>query len=426
MIRSNKKLLLVYAFTVVAFVVFFFVTNRHKPKDEGVMNYIKEMEIKTKMLDQRLMKMEHEPSSLLQKNQKQTITGTENINNMLKKKEIKEDLANNLDKQEDPSPAAATINKEDYESDSTKDEITNYMKLIRQQMSNVNKSFQIVNKWNEYKDQKQLMLKRFSVPLKNPNAFPHIILDNVTLDCKAEYDVIVLVNSHSTFTERRARIRNSWGASQTWLTKKKWKVIFTVGVNADAGIINQLKTESKRYNDILVLDIPEEFYTLSKRLLVSLKWVFQKTSTKFVFKADDSVFIHVDRILEHLGDAWSDKNYIGYVVQNQPPERNQRPFAVTEEEWPGKTYDPFCKGGGFILSSAIIGKMIPYFNWVKPLKIDDAYVGHLVKLAGGRPLHAPDRFLIWNNNCQYDNKFFLSYPVLDNGCRDYLMKKVKH
>lgn len=67
--------------------------------------------------------------------------------------------------------------------------------------------------------------------------------------------------------------------------------------------------------------------------------------------------------------------------------------------------------------------MIPHFNWEKPLKIDDAYIGSLVKKAGGRPLHAPEHFLMWNDKCKYLDKFIVSHPAKKSGCRDFLMTK---
>ena len=392
MFRINNKWLLVYAFTVFAFVVFCFVTSppppTKPPKGKTLIDYIKDLQIKTKLLDQKLMRLEN-PSSPTPKKQE----------------------------------TATTTDKEDKEKeDSIKKEIANFMKLIKRQLSSVNETFKIMTKWNEYKDRKQTLLRRFNLSQGKPNLIPHVLMDNITLDCEIEYYVIVLVNSHSSHSENRAWIRETWAASNAWSTKKNWKVIFNVGGSEDEKTINQLKTESNQYNDLLVLDIHEEPHTLSLRLLVALKWVFQKTSSKFVFKVDLPVFLHVDRLMGHLNGAWSNENYIGFVQRNERAQRTGS-YAVTVEDWPWEKYDLFCKGGGFILSHSIIGKMIPYVNWVKPLKIDDAYIGHLVKLAGGQPLHAPDQFLIWNDRGEYDTKFFLSHPVSQKECAEFLMGK---
>jgi len=67
--------------------------------------------------------------------------------------------------------------------------------------------------------------------------------------------------------------------------------------------------------------------------------------------------------------------------------------------------------------------MIPHFNWETPLKIDDAYIGSLVKKAGGHPLHAPEHFLMWNDKCKYHDKFIVSHPAKQKGCRDFLTTK---
>ena len=304
-------------------------------------------------------------------------------------------------------------------------EIINFMKSIRQQMTHINKTIRNLHEWSEYKNYNRKLRESFNLSPAKSRPVPHVIIDDVSLDCKTEYDVIFLVTSFAGHFKRRAWIRDSWGASNTWLNKKKWKVIFNVGaVKLDAAITNEkLKKESTKFKDLLVLDIPEDFHKLSQKVMVALNWIYQKASFNFVLKTDDDIFIHVDRVMRVLNNTWSKEDFMGHAMRGQPAERNKGRYGVTLEEWPKKMYDPYCSGGGYMLSNSIIGKMIPHFNWVKPLKIDDAYIGHLVKLAGGHPLHAPNHFLMWNDRCKYTDQFLVSHPAKTDDCRDFFMTK---
>ena len=366
MVRIHKRIVYASALSALTIIIFFIVTHRKSSKDDAT-SYIT-------MMQQQLYKRP-----------------------LTSQKEATRRHA-------DEAKNETSIEKVPREVSS--DEVINFMKLIQQQMTHINKTIRNLHEWSEYKEFNKKLRQSFNLSPIKSRQIPHVIIDNITLNCNTEYDVIFLVTSFARHFERRAWIRNAWGESQMWLNAKKWKVIFNVGaVKADTTIVNQqLKQESKKFKDLLVLDIPEDFHKLSQKVMVALNWVHQKTTFKFVLKTDDDIFIHVDRVMRVLTNAWSHENFVGHAMRGQPPERNKGRYGVTKEEWPGKMFDPYCSGGGFLLSHSIINKMIPHFNWVKPLKIDDAYVGHLVKLAGGRPIHAPRHFLMWNDKCKYTDE----------------------
>ena len=58
------------------------------------------------------------------------------------------------------------------------------------------------------------------------------------------------------------------------------------------------------------------------------------------------------------------------------------------------------------------------------MKIDDAYIGHFVKVASGKLYNKPDYFRIWNDKCIYFEKMVISHPVKNADYRDFLTAKV--
>ena len=74
------------------------------------------------------------------------------------------------------------------------------------------------------------------------------------------------------------------------------------------------------------------------------------------------------------------------------------------------------------MSSSIVGKILPHFNWGKPLKIDDAYIGQLVKKTGTETVHY-EGFNMWNRFCQFKKGLLVSHPAKNIKCMDFLMRK---
>ena len=324
MVRINNKMLIVYFFTVFTFVVFFFITNQQNPKDEIMISYIKRINIQKRMFNETLTT-------------RKTIRGSSSdtkIGTNITKKAMKKAAKDNW-------PI---------------EEVLSFMRSIQHQLSYINQSIQSLKEWGEFRDHNRILHDNLKLSGVKVQQYPHVVHENITVDCNTEYDVIIVVTSFARNFERRLWIRKTWGSSQIWLNKKKWKVIFNVGaVKTDTKTVNKdLRKESMEFNDILILDIPEDFYRLSEKVMAALQWVYQKSSFKFVFKVDDDIFVHVDRVIKHLIDYWPNENFVGNAVRGQPPERSGR-YQVFMEEWKWETYDPYCSGGGFILSNSIIG-----------------------------------------------------------------------
>ena len=97
-------------------------------------------------------------------------------------------------------------------------------------------------------------------------------------------------------------------------------------------------------------------------------------------------------------------------------------YRVSTEEYPAEYYEPYCSGGGFILSQPLVDRMIPLFQWEHPLRIDDAYIGGRVIAAGGGAEHG-DGFLMWNTGCRYQKGLLVTHPA-DESCMRKLQGKI--
>ena len=177
MVHINNKTLLVYAITVFTFVLFFFVTNRHKPEKEDMMNSIKE--IQKVLQDQKLMHP-YQPSQnkqekiqhlgMKKKNHGDDQTADDHHQKDAKTKGELENVKIVYDQEENPS---VTTSNED--GDETKQVVSSFMKFIQQQMDNMKKNIDILNDWSIYKYHSRKLLRRLNLSPDKSNIFPHVL-----------------------------------------------------------------------------------------------------------------------------------------------------------------------------------------------------------------------------------------------------------
>ena len=267
-------------------------------------------------------------------------------------------------------------------------------------------------------NQTSILVSSSNLVYKSPS--PEILFENIDRlkTNSSRFKLVVLVSTHALHTGRRKLIRYYWGNHSRWTTPFQWKVIFVTGFFSSFQKI-QLHAEADTYKDTLIESVKEDFYTLSFKVMLGLKWVQANLKYDFLLKCDDDVFVNIDRLMRLL--LTTRDQYFGQKMEFQPVEREGR-YGVSVEEHPSPIYDPFCSGGGFVLSHLTVSRMIPFFNWVNPLKIDDAYIGKIVTKAGIKAIHYGG-FSMYNFGCLFEKHLIVSHPVKEERCMKLLMRQ---
>ena len=267
-------------------------------------------------------------------------------------------------------------------------------------------------------NQTSILVSSSNLVYKSPS--PEILFENIDRlkTNSSRFKLVVLVSTHALHTGRRKLIRYYWGNHSRWTTPFQWKVIFVTGFFSSFQKI-QLHAEADTYKDTLIESVEEDFYTLSFKVMLGLKWVQANLKYDFLLKCDDDVFVNIDRLMRLL--LTTRDQYFGQKMEFQPVEREGR-YGVSVEEHPSPIYDPFCSGGGFVLSHLTVSRMIPFFNWVNPLKIDDAYIGKIVTKAGIKAIHYGG-FSMYNFGCLFGKHLIVSHPVKEESCMKLLMRQ---
>ncbi|XP_046831955.1 beta-1,3-galactosyltransferase 6 [Vespa crabro] len=192
---------------------------------------------------------------------------------------------------------------------------------------------------------------------------------------KSKFRLIILILTSPENLEQRDTVR------KTWLSEKHASVkhLFAVGtLNVLPEQRDTLLSEKQKFNDLLLLPkLQDSYRTLTKKLLYSLKEIYEYYDFDYLLKCDDDTFVLVHKILREL-DKWQNKStkrelYWGFFNGKAQVKRSG-PWK--EMDWIlCDYYLPYALGGGYILSYNLIQFIISNMEILKLHNSEDVSVG---------------------------------------------------
>ena len=242
--------------------------------------------------------------------------------------------------------------------------------------------------------------------------------------CTYEYKLIILVQSTISHFSRRMMIRNTWGKYRD-SENTNWKTIFLVAKSKYEQDSFLLYKEFDQFEDLIIGDFHEDFYTLSLKVRMGFEWSVTHCKFQFLLKTDDDVFVNTVRLLDfiHANNTPKTKLYAGNVQFRATVFRSGK-YGISEKEYKKNVYPRYCSGGGYVLSVDVVRKMNDNFDKVMPMTIDDAYVGELALKSGVDVLH-DNKFQMYQE-CNYNEKLIIHHPVKERNCMEKLFEKHLH
>ncbi len=127
----------------------------------------------------------------------------------------------------------------------------------------------------------------------------------------------------------------------------------------------QIRGESKTYNDLLLFDNFQDSYkNLTKKLLVSLQSISESHSFHYLLKCDDDTYVRLDMLLVYLLDYNDQIKSIDFRPNPQPQLYwgyfNGRAHIKTHGQWKEthfnlcSKYLPYALGGGYVISERLV------------------------------------------------------------------------
>lgn len=219
-----------------------------------------------------------------------------------------------------------------------------------------------------------------------------------TPTCKTTTPFLVLfIPVAPSNVEARDVIRKTWGNEKLVLGQQV-ETLFILGVTRGADAEQQqekLRQESLQHHDLIQSNFQDSYRNLTIKTMVMLEWLAAHCrNVSYVIKIDSDMFLHVQNLVKLLLDPSTAKqNYMtGLVWWHSPVLRN--PFnkfymprsVIAEPEYP-----PYPLGMAYVMSLDLPGKILGVSPQIKPIYIEDAYLGMCIKRLGISPTDPPEK-----------------------------------
>ncbi|XP_008314493.1 beta-1,3-galactosyltransferase 2-like isoform X2 [Cynoglossus semilaevis] len=223
-----------------------------------------------------------------------------------------------------------------------------------------------------------------------------IIMDNTPV-CRTRNPFLVLmVPVAPRGVKFRHTIRRTWGSERTVLGQRV-DTIFLLGLPSGEETEQQqelLFWENEQYQDMIQSGFLDSYRNLTIKTMFMLEWLVKNCkNTSYVMKIDSDMLLHVPNLVKLLLDPITPKhNYMsGLVWWHSQVLRN--PFnkfymprhVIAEPEYP-----PYPLGMAYVMSMDLPEKILSISTEIKPIYIEDAYLGMCLQHLGIFPTDPPD------------------------------------
>lgn len=169
-------------------------------------------------------------------------------------------------------------------------------------------------------------------------------LKPITLPKLPSIKLLVLIISATNNKNRRDAIRETWAQ-----VNDNVKILF---ITSQHQVLN---VEIQLYNDILMVNVPDEYRLLTRKLLESFNSV-ANINFEYLLKCDDDTFVNIPKVVGELEHVPKNKFYWGYFYGNAHVKKTGK---WKENGWIlCDKYLPYALGGGYVLSKDLVSYIV--------------------------------------------------------------------
>ena len=260
-------------------------------------------------------------------------------------------------------------------------------------------------KYNEIKQKlepaKTTPFNRQKKPKLNRSDVYSYIINPKTSICGPDYGkkilLIALSPSKPENYEERMTIRNTWSNKFIY---KSLRNVFIIGLSNSSIQNEKIRVESQFYGDIIQANFLDTYYNLTLKTMSSIKWTSEYCfNAKFFLKVDDDMVVNSYTLLPFLENLLIENNddlqntLIGYCINPPVIRNNLSKFYVSKDEYEPDYYDTYCIGSAYIITVDLMRPMYRVSKRIKPLKMEDVYVGMLAKELNSKFIYTIDNYV---------------------------------
>ncbi|ROL55429.1 Beta-1,3-galactosyltransferase 1 [Anabarilius grahami] len=206
--------------------------------------------------------------------------------------------------------------------------------------------------------------------------------------------VVVIVPVAPENFEARNAIRITWG-SEKLVRDRVVLVLFLLGSRSGNETLQEkLQNESQQYQDLLQSNFQDSYRNLTIKTMVMMEWLSRKCQqASYAVKVDADVLLNMNNLIKMLVNLKKlQHNYItglvmfGNTVLRDPSSK----FYVPHDVYPKSRYPPYPLGMCYIFSMDLPEKILQISMHIRPIFIEDAYLGMCLKRLGITPKKPPN------------------------------------
>ena len=201
---------------------------------------------------------------------------------------------------------------------------------------------------------------------------------------------LILVHSAPAHRALRQTLRDTWAQNRAGHVR----TVFVVGHPDDSELTEALEKEGEEKGDLLQGDFYDSYRNLTTKHLLGLSWAAQHCAdARWVLKTDDDQFVdmlHLPRLLHQLGVAPEDQLFLCQVLRRGPERDPMSKWYVSEREYPGSSYPPYCAGWAYLTTMTTIRALLKAATSLDQFWIDDLFVTGVVAATLVPPVHFYD------------------------------------
>ena len=211
--------------------------------------------------------------------------------------------------------------------------------------------------------------------------------------CLEATPLLVLVHSSPANRGLRQTLRDTWARNRAGHIR----TVFVVGDPTNNELTEALIEEGEQNGDLLQGDFVDSYRNLTTKHLLALSWaVLHCNIASWVLKTDDDQFVdtlHLPQLLDELRTSPEDLLFLCQILRRGPERDPMSKWYISEEEYPGSSYPPYCAGWAYLTTLPTIKALLKAAPSLPQLWIDDLYVTGLVAAALVDP---PVQFYDWS------------------------------
>ena len=141
------------------------------------------------------------------------------------------------------------------------------------------------------------------------NFFPSKWLSYLSTIVTYPYLLIIVKSTVQNF-EQRNIIRRTWGNDTTSVKPFQTKTMFIIGSSINSSIQDDILKENNKYNDLIQVDVIENYYNISFKTLMGLRWAYENCiNAKYFLFIDNDYYLSVKNLVLFLRNPTKYEEY---------------------------------------------------------------------------------------------------------------------